>query len=404
MPAWSQPVAAFSPPMGTVSRRTRVPPASTVRRSLPDARAASTAARSGRPTRGTPDGFATTAPAASRTRKNVSDAWGSWLSDTSPSLRRHLAAELLELDGRRGPSARSTSWSRIEMPTIAVAAPTARTRAPITAMVPRASRRRVRARSAAFGPRTAARVTSVDPQRVPDTAHRPQQAVPLELGELPPEVADVQVDDVRVDVRLRSPDRVEDLLPRDDPTLVADEVGEQRELAGRQVDGPRRRPARRGAPRRARGRRPRAGPARRRPAAGRGRGCGRAAPRRRTACRGSRRPRRRARRPARSTAAERGQHEGRRRDAAGSAGAGAARARRGRAASGRARARRRARRRRRSASALTPSGARSTAWCSATRTRRISSPIRGSSSTTRIRIGLILAAAPRPVNGRTAFL
>ena len=49
------------------------------------------------------------------------------------------------------------------------------------------------------------------------------------------QVVDVQVDDVRVDVRLRSPDRIEDLLARHHLARMAHEVAEQCELAGREV-------------------------------------------------------------------------------------------------------------------------------------------------------------------------
>ena len=110
---------------------------------------------------------------------------------------------------------------------------------------------------------------------------------------------DVQVDDVRVDVRLRAPDGVEDLLPGEDLAGMADEVAEQGELAGRQVDRP---VADLGdvpelVELEVAGREPRR--PRRRPAAGRGRGSGRSARRTRTAWAGSRRRRRRARRPAR---------------------------------------------------------------------------------------------------------
>ena len=49
---------------------------------------------------------------------------------------------------------------------------------------------------------------------------------------------DIQVDDVRVDVRLRAPHRIEDLLSCEDLAGMADEVAEQCELAGRQVDRP----------------------------------------------------------------------------------------------------------------------------------------------------------------------
>ena len=72
-------------------------------------------------------------------------------------------------------------------------------------------------------------------QGIADAPDGPQGIASAQRLQLASQVVDVQVHDVGVDVRLGAPDRVQDLLPRHDAPLLADEVAEQRVLPRRQV-------------------------------------------------------------------------------------------------------------------------------------------------------------------------
>ncbi len=85
----------------------------------------------------------------------------------------------------------------------------------------------------AVGARLAAAL--VGAQHVAEAAHGPEQPG-LGAVELAPQVADVRLDDVVLAVEVVLPDVVEDLLLRQDALGVEQEVAQQPELGGRQLD------------------------------------------------------------------------------------------------------------------------------------------------------------------------
>ena len=239
-PPWTYPIGGLpgDGTTGSVSSLTSTP-----RRPPSEGRGRSRRPRrrqpgSGRPGRLTRDGFAISRPVASRYRSSVSADAGDASSDSpdpsplgsSPSSRV-TAASTVEA------SARSTSRSSARSPTKAVAAPITTISVATSASVVTNRRRRVAPSSRAVGSVIGVR-SGLRAERVAHAAHRPEPVRPPELAELAAKVMDIQVDDVRVDVRLRAPHRIEDLLSREDLAGMADEEAEQCELARRQVDRP----------------------------------------------------------------------------------------------------------------------------------------------------------------------
>ena len=152
-------------------------------------------------------------------------------ADGRPSCSVATAASTLAA------SARSTSSSSARRVTNAVAAPITTTRRATSPRVRTNRRRRVCEirREVGLGHPTG---HVIGAQGVPDATDRSEPVRPLQLPELAAEVVDVQVHHVRVDVGLRAPDGIEDLVPGDHLAGVADQVPEERVLARRQVDRP----------------------------------------------------------------------------------------------------------------------------------------------------------------------
>src|SRR5689334_19886223 len=72
-------------------------------------------------------------------------------------------------------------------------------------------------------------------QPVASRAHGFDRGVAIDLGELPAQIADIDVEDVRPGVVVIAPDRVEDLRAREDPVRMPHQVRQQLELAGGQI-------------------------------------------------------------------------------------------------------------------------------------------------------------------------
>ena len=163
-------------------------------------------------------------------RKNVSDVSGR-PSRRSRHRRSPAARRASRCDSAVAACSRawSTSWSSAPVAMNAVAAPMASTSAPTS------SERHDRPAAGASTPSNRSAGTRPLMRSIlseyPTPAHRPHAGRAAQLRQLAPHVRDVEVDDVRVDVGLGAPDRIQDLLARDDPALVADQVGQQSKLA-----------------------------------------------------------------------------------------------------------------------------------------------------------------------------
>src|SRR5438128_7879565 len=100
------------------------------------------------------------------------------------------------------------------MATAAVSPPTRASRAAMSASVTSARLREVRRTSRSDGVTAAGGALGARLKRIAHSAHSAQRLGLAERSQLAPQVVDVQVDHVRIDVRLGAPDRIEDLLPR----------------------------------------------------------------------------------------------------------------------------------------------------------------------------------------------
>src|SRR5437899_1199412 len=85
--------------------------------------------------------------------------------------------------------------------------------------------------------RSGANIWRSAPDRVPDPTDRLDHIAGARVGELPPQVVHVQVDDLRRRVEGEPPHVLLDLRAREDPALAAEQAGQELELLRGQLDG-----------------------------------------------------------------------------------------------------------------------------------------------------------------------